>query len=123
MHVADREPLQLRRRKRHGLGNASGVGDEQLQRFRVTRNEAHWRVVEPAAKECCDLRTRHPAAKEAGGCEPHDADAGRTSRPKKSVAVSQRQLRVTLARQAASPDIDGEQQITLSLPGGPFGSW
>jgi hypothetical protein len=51
------------------------------------------------------------------------AEAGNTSRPKKSVAVPQRQLRVALPRQAAPPDIDGEQQIALSLPGGPFGSW
>ena len=121
LHVADGEPLQLGRRQRQGIGNGTGVGDEQAQRFRVVRHEGHWRIVEPTKQRCHGL-ARHSAADEARGRRPHDVEPGQTSRRKESVAVAQRQLPVALLRQAAPSDIDAEQKIVLSMPSSASGS-
>jgi len=104
-----------------GIRDGSGVGDEQVQRFRVVRHETHRCIVEPANERCQGL-TRHSAADEARGCRSHYAEPGHTSRRKECIAVSQQQLAVALLCPAAPPDIDAEQEIVLSMPGSPFGS-
>src|SRR5215831_9813982 len=103
------------------FGNGTGVDDEQVQRFRVVRYEAHWRIVEPTKDRCHGL-ARHSAADEARRRRPHDGEPRHTSRCKESVAVSQQQLAIALLRQAGAPDIDAEQEIVLSMPSSPFGS-
>ena len=97
------------------LGNRARIGDEQVQCLRAGRNETYRRLVEPA-KEQCDRLTRHPNANEAPRARTREGESGPTSRPKQRIAVPEYQVSVALTRQAAPPDIDGEQEIVLPRP-------
>ena len=87
LHVVDCKSLQFGRRERQIIGNGTGIGDEQAQRFRVMWHEAYGCIVEPTKERCYSL-ARHSAADEARGRRPDDAEPGATSGRKKSVAVA-----------------------------------